>query len=64
MSEARIVVNGTELTESQAITIRLALITFQTELSERDAFGSDRHGHALSAAHQRNVRDLFTLFDH
>lgn len=57
MSEARITINGVELTVGQAMTIRCALNSFGASLVE-DGLGGDEHGNAMTEAYLANIREI------
>ena len=52
MNEPPITINGTTLTQGQAMTLRVALTTFLMEMSEDDALGADESGKALARAYE------------
>lgn len=51
MSETDITINGTRLTEGQAITLRVALCAFMMELRHEHYLGDDAQGKELAAAY-------------
>lgn len=59
MSEARIVINGTELTEAESMTVRVALSAFATEL--RDGLGVDEVGFQICNGYNRCLHKIFRL---
>lgn len=50
--EPEITVNGTRLTEAQAMTVRVALASFDTYR------GDDEHGRAMSRAYADRLREV------
>jgi DNA-binding beta-propeller fold protein YncE len=57
--EAKIVINGQELTEAQSMTMRVSIETFYAFLSDTStALGSDPHGVALSSAYRNRMDEI------
>jgi hypothetical protein len=50
--EPAIVINGTLLTAAQAMTVRVAIQSFATELAETDALGADETGREIASAYR------------
>lgn len=46
-AEPDIIVNGVKLNDAQAMTVRVALIGFLTELQNPDTLGKDKHGRSM-----------------
>lgn len=57
MSEPEITINGTELSEGQAMTIRVALETFALTLTD-EGLGTDGIGEALCKGYLARVDDI------
>lgn len=47
MNEPKIVINGHALTPAEAMTVRVALEAYASELREPDALGNDEHGQKM-----------------
>lgn len=60
MGNARIVINGTPLTEAQAITVLLALDAFRDRQQE-EGLGDDERGQALSSAYAARADEVIGL---
>jgi hypothetical protein len=58
--ESIITVNGIQLTEGQAMTVRVALGQFVMELSH-NGLGDDEHGKALVKGYQERAHEIFKL---
>lgn len=56
--EADIVINGHKLTNSQAMTLRVAISLFVSEMSEPKALGDDEHGRFMTKAYFENVKEI------
>ena len=57
MDELIKTLNGVQLTEGQALTLRVALESFAGEL-QRDGLGDDEHGRALTRGYLARIEDL------
>lgn len=60
MAEARIVIEGTALTDAQAMTVRLALDAFR-ERQQHEGLGDDDRGRAMSSAYAKCADEVLTL---
>lgn len=60
MDEPYITINGTPLSVGQAMTIRVALSSFASELSS-DGLGDDEHGKAMTAGYLARAAEIFRL---
>lgn len=60
MAEPKIVIEGTELTEAQAMTVRVALDDFR-ERHQTGALGADQHGRTMSSAYAKRSDEVLTL---
>lgn len=57
--EANIVVDGTPLSIGEAMTVRVALATFASELSDT-GLGDDERGKAMTSSYITNVRNIMS----
>ena len=55
MNEPTITINGHQLTEGQAMTVRVALGSLLMDMQEPDALGKDYHGRFMRNAYIDNV---------
>lgn len=62
MTEPHIIINGIELTEAQAMAVRVAVSSFYTEMGAPDALGEDEHGRAMAAAYRLRLAEVYRLF--
>lgn len=60
-TEPSITVNGVRLTTAEAMTVRVALSAFATDIQSEDALGDDDHGHAMRDGYLAALRDIFAL---
>lgn len=60
MNEPRITVNGTALTEGQAMTLRVALSSFLLQL-KMEGLGKDEHGVAMTRAYMARGSEITVL---
>ena len=60
MSEPIITINGIQLTDGQAMTVRGALNGFSVDL--QDGLGDDEHGRAMTGAYQDRLSEIFKTF--
>jgi len=56
-NEAIIVINGQQLTEAQAATVRVALEGFASDL-HNDGLGDDDHGKAMTKIYQDRISEI------
>jgi hypothetical protein len=56
--EPRITINGHDLTEAQAMTVRVVLESFSLELSQDDALGTDEHGTIMRRAYLDRILEI------
>lgn len=61
MSEPDITINGCKLTEAQAMTVRVALVTFALDLREPDALGKDYTGRGIRKGYKARVSEILTM---
>ena len=59
MDEPSITINGTPLTEAQAMTVRVALSSFALDLEE--GLGDDEHGQKMSAGYKARLGEIFKM---
>ena len=62
MNEPAITVNGTRLSDGQAMTVRVALGGFAFDL--QDGLGGDEHGKAMAASYQARLSEIFKMIEH
>jgi hypothetical protein len=60
MNEPIITINGTELNVAQAMTVRVALTSFQFDLAEK-GLGNDEHGRLMTQSYQKHATDVQDL---
>ena len=56
--EPRITINGTTLTEAQAMTLRVAAGSFAKDLRE-NGLGDDEHGQQMTALYLARLHEIF-----
>jgi len=59
--EADIVINGVKLTFAQSMTLRVAMSSFRSEMSEEDALGNDEHGKFMAEAYAKRSDEIIEL---
>lgn len=62
MTEPSIMINGSRLSEGQAMTIRVALNSFARSLQD-DGLGDDKHGREMAAAYAKRLNELFRIIE-
>lgn len=55
--EARIVIDGVQLSQGESMTVRVALEHFASELSE-NGLGDDPHGLKMTSLYLENIRRI------
>jgi hypothetical protein len=60
VSEPRITINGQELSEGQATTIRVAIESFAADLRS-DGLGDDDHGRKMVAGYMARLNEIRDL---
>jgi len=60
MNEARITINGVELTIGQSMTLRVALQSFAMDLREK-GLGSDETGKAIAKGYLARISEMNDL---
>lgn len=61
MTEPRITISGTELTEGQAMAVRVAINNFVTDLAQPEALGDDGFGRDLARAYTLRLQEVLRL---
>ena len=56
-TEAKVTVNGIELTEAQSMTLRVALESFALDV-QGDGLGKDAHGRKMAALYRDRIREI------
>ena len=59
--EPNIIINGTQLTSAQAMTIRVALGSFRTDMMFGDGLGGDCHGRRMTDLYLERTSEIETL---
>ncbi|TXT28185.1 MAG: hypothetical protein FD131_3318 [Rhodocyclaceae bacterium] len=60
--EPQIIINGVQLTEAQAMTVRVAVVSFQSnQLSNPNGLGGDEHGRAMARLYGNHANDILDL---
>ncbi len=59
MGEPVITINGTQLSEGQAMTVRVALGAFAFDL--KDGLGDDDHGKTMTTGYRARLSEIFKL---
>jgi hypothetical protein len=62
MEEARILIEGTELTVAQAMTVRVALDAFRDRM-QNEGLGEDELGRAMSSAYAKRADEVLSLIN-
>ena len=57
MNEPTIIINGVRLTESQAMTVRVAIESFASDMNS-GLLGKDAHGKALAQGYLARVNEI------
>jgi hypothetical protein len=60
MSEPKITINGQQLTDGQVVTLRVAIESFATDISEK-GLGNDTHGKAMARAYLERISEIRKL---
>lgn len=61
MTEANITIAGRQLTEAQAMAVRVAVTNMLTEMSDADALGDDPVGRGLVAGYHARLTEVISL---
>lgn len=59
--EARITINGQALSAAQAMTLRVALQSFATEMEDDNALGTDQIGRDITQGYRARIHEINTL---
>ena len=59
--EPKIHINGVELTESQAVTVRVAVTQYLVEMGEPFALGDDEHGEKMRSLYQKQASEVLRV---
>jgi len=62
MTEARITINGKELTPAQSMTVRVALNDFSLSMQDKNALGADEHGQFMVSAYRSRLSEIMPMF--
>lgn len=60
MPEPTVTINGKRLTEAQAMTVRVAIEHFASDLRE-EGLGGDEHGKTMTAAYLARISEIRRL---
>lgn len=61
-TEPLITINGTELTDAQVMTLRVALLNFSADLcAEKHPLGDDDHGKAMTAGYKLQINEILKI---
>lgn len=63
MPEAKMKINGVELSPGQASTVRVALTDLLQAMSDSNALGSDAHGRAMTKAYFDHASDVLEIIN-
>lgn len=58
----KVTINGVELTDDQATALRVALIDFNTAMSEPKALGGDATGVQIANGYRDRSSEIISLF--
>ena len=61
MTEARITINGRELSEAQSLAVRVACLNFQSAMMEPYALGGDEAGKDMARAYRDRMSEVITI---
>jgi hypothetical protein len=61
IKEANIIINGQECTDSESMTIRVALSSFLMDLND-NGLGDDTHGKVMTSGYKANIFSIFSKF--
>lgn len=59
--EPEITINGTALTNAQAMAVRVAITSFHAETSHPHALGTDEHGLRMCTAYHLRLDEVLRL---
>ena len=61
MTEPQITINGTALSEGQAMTVRVAIASFVLSLTDSDTLGTDEHGRGMRSGYLDRLHEIVAL---
>ncbi len=61
MNEPKITINGVDLTEAQAMTMRVALSNFGAAMAQPYALGADDHGKAMARLYTERSGEILAM---
>jgi hypothetical protein len=61
IEEPAITINGTSLSQGQAMTLRVACNAYLTELDDPTALGDDEHGRHMRNAYRERLKEVLLL---
>jgi len=61
MADPIITINGRPLTEAEVNTLRVAVTSFHSEMSDPLALGDDEHGRFMTSAYRVNAGSILWL---
>jgi hypothetical protein len=61
MREPEIVINGTRLTDAQAMSVRAAITNFHAETAHPHALGTDEHGLKMCTLYHLRLSEVLGL---
>jgi hypothetical protein len=59
--EAKITINGVDLTSAQAMTFRVAITCYFAEMFEEGALGDDEHGESMRKAYYARAAEIIQI---
>jgi len=60
-TEADITINGIKLTFGQAMSLRVAITDFYSQMEEPDALGGDEHGLKMAQGYHDRLKEVLAL---
>ena len=61
MTEPHTIINGMELTDAQAMAVRVAVTSFYQEMGEKNALGDDEVGRKLASGYRDRLMEGLKL---
>ncbi len=58
--EAKVTINGKELTQGQVMTLRVACNSFSSDLAE-NSLGDDDHGKTMTKLYKERLKELLIM---
>lgn len=59
--EPKVVIDGVELTSSHAMTLRVAVTHYQSQMSDPTVLGDDDHGRFMTKSYHKGASDILAL---